>query len=261
MPLAQWIVEKNTLGTFAFGQSERTPPKGCNVGLWFDKFGTVAAANGNLGPSSIDWIGPLNNKTVGVDIELAAFHTRMQALVNAGGGTGQCLRESDWSHFVTGVGIAHPIKNGFAWHRTLGVPYLPGSGVKGMTLAWARDWAGVEGDDLMRIFGVLPDPKAVPLNAGSVIFMDAVPCAPVKLHAEILTPHGRGSGAPEEAGRPIPNGFLAVAGGTFHFAVLPRTRSVADRTDCATALAWLIAAAETIGAGAKTKTGYGRFII
>jgi len=44
--------------------------------------------------------------------------------------------------FTTGLGIEHPLENGFAFLNPYGLPYLPGSGVKGVLRQAALDLAG-----------------------------------------------------------------------------------------------------------------------
>lgn len=43
--------------------------------------------------------------------------------------------------FITGIGMEHPLENGFAFLNPYGVPYLPGSGVKGVLRRAAEDLA------------------------------------------------------------------------------------------------------------------------
>ncbi len=51
------------------------------------------------------------------------------------------------SPFTTGLGNEHPLENGFAFLNPYGLPYLPGSGVKGVLRQAARELAsGVWGD-------------------------------------------------------------------------------------------------------------------
>lgn len=45
------------------------------------------------------------------------------------------------SPFVTGVGIEHPVENGFAFLAPYGLPYLPGSGIKGVLRRAAEELA------------------------------------------------------------------------------------------------------------------------
>jgi CRISPR-associated protein Cmr6 len=178
------------------------------------------------------------------------------------------------------MGQPHPIENGFAWHRTLGTPYLPGSGVKGLVLAYARDWwnwpAHRNRDaDIRRIFGAGPEnPQGDDdKQRGSVIFLDALPIEPVQLAPEVMTPHGPGSGEPQETANPTPIGFLTVKQATFDFGLLP-ARSYMNFTplntscepaeqaveDCGLVSDWLQTALSLLGAGAKTRSGFGRMV-
>ena len=187
------------------------------------------------------------------------------------------------SNFVTGLGREHPVENGFAWHHTLGTPYLPGSSVKGMVRAWAEVWqkwsnkpedemsdeekAEVERfkkAELKRIFGSESnDDKA--FQVGSVIFLDALPTTSVQLKADIMTPHYtdyyEGKSPPADWLSPTPIPFLVVeAGASFVFGILPRRNDEKNRDDCSRVQAWLKDALCWTGAGAKTAVGYGRFV-
>jgi len=243
-----------------------------NDGLRFDKVcntwkpdwkGLKDAGGEKLGGKA-EWIASFAG-TVGTQALLEDYGKRRQAFLlaqgkRAWGGT----FTTDW-RFVTGLGRNHPVENGFAWHHTLGVPYLPGSSVKGMLRAWCRDWLDEDRPDLFGDGPTPTDPDAG--RVGGVVFLDALPTRPVKLRADVMTPHYQPyhTGRPETA--PIPGDwfspnpipFLTVAPGqAFHFAVLARTGAAAGD------LVWvrdrLIEALEWIGAGAKTATGYGRFV-
>jgi CRISPR-associated protein Cmr6 len=245
-------------------------PEG-NAGLWYDKFcdrwrsdWTGFAGEGG----KRDWIEQIANigtsassKKVGHSALLTEAAARVARLVGAREGSSFQLSTA-W-RFVTGLGRSHPVENGFAWHHALGTPYIAGSGLKGLARAYARDWEGLSGDGLHRIFG----PKSEDgLAIGSVVFLDALPAEPVALDADVMTPH---YGPWYESGKipgdwhsPIPIPFLAVAPDqTFSFAVLPREPSKQqDRDDCITAARLLKEALETLGAGAKTAAGYGQFV-
>ena len=181
------------------------------------------------------------------------------------------------SDFVTGLGREHPVENGFAWHHTLGTPYLPGSSVKGVVRSWAEgwhEWAGKKEDelsaeeqaelgtytrDLKRIFG-----DTDKTGAGSVIFLDALPVTSVQLKADIMTPHYteyyEGKSPPADWLSPTPIPFLVVeTGASFVFGILPRRMEVQYLEDCEQVREWLNNALCWTGAGAKTAAGYGRF--
>ena len=91
--------------------------------------------------------------------------------------------------------------------------------------------------------------------------MDAIPVAPVRLDADIMTPHYAGWSASEPPGDwmlPTPIPFLTVAAGTsFLFVFVPGR--VVSNEDLKTIEDWLRAALVWAGGGAKTAIGYGRF--
>jgi CRISPR-associated protein Cmr6 len=242
-------------------------PKDANTGLWFDKFCNQWPANGwslksvaDKNPK-LDWIRTVAGKAVGDKDLLGEHKGRIAALARACGG--EVLHFKTASRFATGLGREHPIENGFAWHPALGTPFLSGSSVKGLVRAWAATWLETDGGSVSRIFGPR-DSREVPANIGSVIFFDALPGKPVKLDADVMTPHygpyyERGE-VPGDWHSPMPIPFLTVSPGqSFVFALVPRTLSNADRADCHTAVGWLENALLELGAGAKTAVGYGRF--
>jgi CRISPR-associated protein Cmr6 len=241
-----------------------------NAGLWYDKFCDRWKPDwtGFAGESGKrDWIGEIARigaeaeKIVGDGALIREAAKRLEALAAAQGGL-SFQRRTAW-RFVTGLGRGHPVENGFAWRHDLGTPFLPGSSLKGLARAYARDWEDVSEKEIARILG--PKPEAG-LAIGSVAFLDAAPVAPVALEADVMTPHYapwyQDGEAPGDWQTPTPIPFLAVAPGqTFLFAVLPRDPSKQeDRDDCARAARLLQQALETRGAGAKTAVGYGQFV-
>ncbi|MDQ7002600.1 MAG: type III-B CRISPR module RAMP protein Cmr6, partial [Ghiorsea sp.] len=167
----------------------------------------------------------------------------------------------DW-HFVTGMGNNHPIENGFAWHPSLGVPYLTGAAVKGMVRAWCEVWKGFDQTQLNAWFGNAD-------QSGSLIFFDAIPIHPVQLKADIMTPHynqwyakgdeasiNDGSNVPADWHDPVPVPFLVVEKDqSFQFGIAKRPGFDGDISDVLIALQ---EALQWLGAGAKTAAGYGR---
>lgn len=235
-----------------------------NAGLWWAKFfdewpdGYAQAAGG---PEKQNWINHFAGTTVGAEHDIGRAASRHQELCNKTGATS--ISFSTTSPFVTGIGLEHPVENGFSWHHTLGTPYIPASSIKGMIRAWACQWERADADDMNRMFGP-PMDHADHGMAGNLIVFDALPLAPVPLMAEILTPHDGGwrqgrSTAPSDWHDPVPIPFLAVApGARFLFAIAPRPGCAAD-DDVKTALGWLTDALDWTGAGAKTAIGFGRF--
>lgn len=268
-------------------------PATAHTGLWFDKFcnqwclnekktgleaWSLTAFSTGQGRSrqdfnpKLDWIRTVTAQKVGDSTLLAEQTSRLADLARALGGQALVLKTT--SRFATGLGREHPIENGFVWHPVLGVPYLPGSSVKGLVRAWLEGgWSDQppEPEAFHRIFGsdyrpgtALHDREHnLPNQCGTVLFFDALPILPVQLKADVMTPHYgdyyKGKSPPADWLSPNPIPFLTVAPGQlFQFALAPATPDA--RADCETAIQWLTDALEQLGAGAKTAVGYGRFV-
>ena len=241
-----------------------------HAGLWFDKFCNTWRRDGGAwtmkedkesrergadGNPKLEWLRTLIDGPVGAQDQIDEYALRIVRLVERRGGLAVVFKTD--ARFVTGLGRSHPVENGFAWHPTLGTPCLPGSSVKGMVRAW------VDAD---------PDPRpgaeetrdrllGTPGRAGRLCFLDAVPTAPVRLEADVMTPHFAGWSTDDPPGdwrAPTPIPFLVTAAETrFLFGVLPV--QPVDDGDLSTVETWLRDALAWAGAGAKTAVGYGRF--
>ncbi|NLC35099.1 MAG: type III-B CRISPR module RAMP protein Cmr6, partial [Alcaligenaceae bacterium] len=134
--------------------------------------------------------------------------------------------------FTTGLGNEHPLENGFSFLNPYGLPYLPGSGVKGVLRQAARElvsgeWGASQGWDSDRItalFGLESKDGDSQHRRGALIFWDIIP--QIKgdhLSVEVMTPHQKHyyqeGDNPHDSGQPIPLTFLTVPPGsdfTFH---------------------------------------------
>ncbi|MDZ4778778.1 MAG: type III-B CRISPR module RAMP protein Cmr6 [Planctomycetia bacterium] len=239
-----------------------------NTGLWYDKFcntwngNWIRPDNEKLDIEKLDWIKSVVG-TVGSNDQLTQHAARQRELATKLGGL--ALPFVTATRFATGLGREHPIEIGFAWHHTLGTPYLPGSSVKGVLRAYVRECFGKEvASDL---FG--PDDFKAEHCVGKWIFFDAIPSKPVTLEADVMTPHYgpyyQGDAAPGDWHNPVPIPFLAVAREQqFQFAFAPRgndSYTLPDGThvDNDKIAEWLTAALHWLGAGAKTNSGFGVF--
>jgi CRISPR-associated protein Cmr6 len=269
------------LGT---GGPSAGPPAACNLGLWYTRFFDGYSGDGAWrveNDAKRFWIQrAVEHSPVASLVETLEAHARRRiGLTRAIGGDLVAL-QTCW-HFVTGLGLPHPVENGFAWHPTLGLPYLPASGIKGLLGAWLHtleededqtteakqeaarrrgDWCGKEDD------------------AGLLIFFDALPTKPPVLAVDVMTPHmgqwyadGGGVSDPDREPQkvpadwhsPVPVPFLVVKQATFLFGIAPRPGADWGEKDPASevdaALRALEEALAVLGAGAKTAVGYGRF--
>jgi CRISPR-associated protein Cmr6 len=233
-----------------------------NAGLWYDKFcdqwgaGWTLASTDRESPK-LSWLETVaGGKPLGDPGLLSESVERLHQLTAARGGLHGVFTTD--GRFVTGLGRNHPVENGFAWHPTLGVPYLPGSSLKGLVRAWAERDAGLAPSDpvIERLFGS----TGTPHTAGRLVFLDAIPTAEVRLEADVMTPHYAGwtpDDPPGDWRAPIPVPFLVVAPRTpFYFSILP---GAIEHSELDGAFDWLRDALWLAGAGAKTAVGYGRF--
>jgi CRISPR-associated protein Cmr6 len=233
-----------------------------NAGLWYDKFcdrwraDCTLASNDRESPK-LSWIETVaGGKPLGDPGLLSESVARLHQLTVARGGLHGVFTTD--GRFVTGLGRSHPVENGFAWHPTLGVPYLPGSSIKGLVRSWAERDAGLDASDpvIERLFGS----TGAPHTAGRLVFLDAIPTTEVRLEADVMTPHYAGwtpDDAPGDWRAPIPVPFLVVAPRTpFYFSILPRAIEPSELDE---AFGWLRDALCLAGAGAKSAVGYGRF--
>lgn len=167
-----------------------------------------------------------------------------------------CLEAQSIAPFTTGLGNEHPLENGFAFLNPYGLPYLPGSGVKGVLRQAARELASGEWGDakgwtsdrihpvkvgrdtidlspIDALFGCEPAKGETHHVRGALTFWDVIP--QIKgdaLAVDIMTPHqshyyqqkrDRKTGdsvSPHDSGQPNPIHFLTVpAGSGFSFHV------------------------------------------
>ncbi len=174
--------------------------------------------------------------------------------------------------FTTGLGNEHPLENGFAFLWPYGLPYLPGSGVKGVLRQAARelaegDWGDTRSWTKEAITVLFGSEDSNDARRGALTFWDLIPqIRGNELAVEVMTPHQshyyRDKAAPHDSGQPVPIYFLTVPPGSgFEFHV---TCNLALLKGMVVSENWrkLLQAAfehafDWLGFGAKTAVGYG----
>ncbi|AOY59353.1 type III-B CRISPR module RAMP protein Cmr6 [Desulfococcus multivorans] len=266
-----------------------------NFGLWFNK---LIPVNDDAGFKACDNTGGTTNvanfykrnydAVTRSDVLRDALSKRHQAQAafcrryGSAGFQTIAYRATLRAPFVTGIGRSHPGETGMTFDHTLGIPFLPASGIKGVVR-------------LGHILNLIDDPKAAaslihgdelddtdPVSMvpqlfggdkrktddvekcrGEVIFLDAYPEKVPSLEVDIMNPHYRdyydddeGRTPPGDYLDPVPIQFLTVPRGeVFIFrAVLPRDEILSSALAAA-----FISALTELGFGAKTAVGYGRF--
>jgi CRISPR-associated protein Cmr6 len=190
-----------------------------------------------------------------------------------------CLEAVAIAPFATGLGNEHPLENGFAFLNPYGLPYLPGSGIKGVLRAAARELAegifgvkeGWEPNHVDALFGRGDDPEESGHRRGTLSFWDVIPqIKGDSLKVDVMTPHQthyyQNGDSPHDSGSPNPIYFLSVLPGSgfvFHIQCdrefLARIApGLLEDTRWKTLLeAAFRHAFDWLGFGAKTAVGYG----
>lgn len=228
---------------------------------------------------------------------MTALATRQTALAHGLESSGNLLRLETQAvaPFATGLGNEHPLENGFAFLNPYGLPYLAGSGVKGVLRQAARelasgDWGDTHGwEDREAAYRLEAGRKTIELSMldvlfgregedgdtdhvrGALTFWDVFPQLKGNaLQVEVMTPHQthyyQRNDTPHESGSPNPINFLAVPPGSdFAFHVqcdrpfltrLAPDLAQDDRWKTLMEAAFAHAFA-WLGFGAKTAVGYG----
>ncbi|MBS5910519.1 MAG: type III-B CRISPR module RAMP protein Cmr6 [Paenibacillus macerans] len=195
---------------------------------------------------------------------------------------------SSESPCIIGQGQQTVLETGMALHKTYGVPYIPGTALKGLAAHYCHRYLGAEhpsfrmdGDSYKVLFGTQQE-------AGYIRFFDALPTPETvrtALLPDVMTPHHHqsynslssdaskrlrpeaeyapvesGANAPRDDDSPIPVPFLSVVA---DFRIMLFCESDSEEAD-----AWLEIAEQLVlralkleGIGGKTNAGYGRMTL
>lgn len=242
--------------------------KGVHAGLWLDKY--IA----NLKHEETTTHTRLVEEVASIPVPeiYASFYKRWKSNLKAE--YHAISREfAVKGRMAVGLGNESVLETSVALHRTYGVPYIPGSALKGLAANYARLMAGPdwqpEGAAYKAVFGDTD-------NAGYITFFDALyipessnhqrpPDCP--LHADIITVHhpeyykGAEKASPADWDSPTPIPFLSATG-SYLIALAAPNLSPDDKA------IWdkwiekvfeiLTEALLIMGIGAKTSSGYGR---
>lgn len=208
----------------------------------------------------------------------------IDSLKNSGYAITPYIAHCHW-RLVIGLGASHPQETSMTLHNIYGIPYIPGSAVKGITRHWAvlkfaeryakqndksfeksveeisenlengnkieLEVNGVKFEELIEIFGTQK-------KQGKVIFMDAYPVGEINLKIDIMNPHYQDyyseNKPPADWQNPNPIKFLTVEKTKFQFYLISRKPTLLDKAE-----EILKESLKEYGIGAKTSLGYGLF--
>ena len=229
-----------------------------HAGLWFDRYLS------SLSPEDTDSKRNLVSKTTdicpnGPPHYANAFNLWKISLQELGASMREAKVET---RMVVGLGGESLIETSVTLHRTYGVPYIPGSALKGLAARWARTklaesgWAK-KGEGYLTLFGDTT-------SAGYVTFHDALYIPDSAFERKVLWPdvitvhhaeyYGSGRNAPTDWDSPTPVPFL-TATGKYLIALSGPDEWVQI------AFQILAEALKSEGVGGKTSRGYGRMTL
>lgn len=233
--------------------------RGTHAGLWLDKYIK------NQNQDDLDSRSSLVKEVAVLTVPetYRQFYKRWEeTLTNAGA---RQLKATSRGRMIVGLGDESVLEASIALHHTYGVPYIPGSALKGLAASYARQRLGEkwskESDAYKVIFGNTDE-------AGYVTFFDALPCvepdkpAERMLYRDIITVHhpdyyqGTEDATPSDWDSPTPIPFLSAMG-TYLIALAAPALENENRW-INTTFAILRHALKERGIGAKTSSGYGR---
>jgi len=232
------------------------PYAATHAGLWLDKFYDASIESEKTTPEH-----ELVEQVAGLSVPQAYddFFKRWEQSLNALGA--QIRRAKVKGRLAINLGAESVLETSIALHRTYGVPYIPGSALKGLAASFAHQhlegetWRKGTGEAHKELFGTTE-------QAGCVTFFDAL-YMPGSGHQgralwpDIITVHhpdyyqGKNNAPPADWDSPTPINFL-TATGTYLIALAGPDAWVQA------AFSILEKALASEGIGAKTNSGYGR---
>lgn len=255
------------------GQPNVKREKATNAGLWFDKY--IEDQGGNDATKR----GKHIRKLIDGVIELPppdtyrAFYAQWEKTLEGYGAKTRTGKVK--GRMVVGLGDESVLETSITLHRTYGVPYIPGSALKGLAASYARHQLGdawKEGNDAYTVvFGKTDD-------AGFITFFDAfyIPGSAMQgegnnkreqmLFPDVITVHHPGyyqnnGNAPADWDSPNPVAFLSATGSYLIALAAPELASPQREQWIERTFSILEHALATMGIGAKTSSGYGRITL
>lgn len=236
---------------------EDTPTRGTNASLWLNK----CLQDYDQDESKGKLVGEVAR--LPEPPEYRAFFERWKRTLTQDYGA-QPRRVQAKGRMIVGLGSESVLETSICLHRIYGMPYIPGSAIKGLAASYAHQRLGEgwrKGETYYNlIFGDTD-------NAGYITFFDALyqPGSGVDhqaLYPDVITVHHKDyyqdarRAGPSDTNDPNPVPFLSATG-TYLFALAAPAFSTNTRWLDLT-FHILEKALDQFGIGAKTSSGYGR---
>ena len=230
--------------------------KKTNAGLWLDKYmEDQKRGNDESRRKLVEEVATLPEPP-----EYAAYFRRWEAMLAEY--KAQTRRVKVRGRMVVGLGSESLLEASICLHRTYGVPYIPGSALKGLAASYAHQRLGEEwsrGKTFHNLVFGNGD------EAGYITFFDALLFPGTGHHGSALAPdvitvhhqkYYQDAGAPTDRDDPNPVPFLSATGQYLLALGAPDFQQPTRWVDLTFQI--LAGALDKMGIGAKTSSGYGR---
>lgn len=226
------------------------PAADTNAGLWLDKY--LRSDSDEAKKNLVKEI----TQTIKIPKAYDDFYKNWQRILAQQGIVPKTAKSL--ARLAVNLGAEAVLENSIALNRTYGVPYIPGSALKGLASHYAMTSLGEEWKKDSPAFKVVFGGSE---EAGYVNFLDAlyIPGSGRALVPDVITVHHQdyyqnGKTPPADWDSPIPIPFISISG-SFLLAV----SGPPDWVEAAYKI--LAHALRNEGIGAKTSSGYGRMEI
>jgi CRISPR-associated protein Cmr6 len=234
-----------------------------HAGLWLDKYIKDQSRDDTKSRRElVEYVCPL-----AIPREYKGFYNRWKAMLCSD--YGARVREARVKgRMIVGLSDESVLETSIKLHRTYGVPYIPGSALKGLAASYARQ--KLEGQGWRRggehynvIFGDSG-------NASYITFFDALYIPPKNghngkaLYPDVITVHhkdyyqNKDDSAPADWDSPTPIPFIAATGSYLVALAAPDLEPGLRDAWINTTFEILGLALKNMGIGARTSSGYGR---
>ncbi|MEA4883821.1 MAG: type III-B CRISPR module RAMP protein Cmr6 [Clostridia bacterium] len=220
-----------------------------NAGLWLDKYIRDQDRSSDARASLVEQVAAIRQPEC-----YSVWFSRWKQCLEGSGAS--CRRATVTGRMAVGLGEDSVLETSIMLHHTLGVPYIPGTALKGLASSFARQWLG---DDWQP--GAASRAHSVMFgdsdSASYLTFFDAMPVPGTsRLLPDVMTVHHpdyyqTGNVPPADWDGPNPVPFLS-ADGVYLIALAGPEEWVTAAFDL------LKHSLEIAGVGAKTSSGYGR---
>lgn len=175
-----------------------------------------------------------------------------------------CLTLKAKSSFISGLGASHVTETGINLHSTYGVPFLPGTMLKGIVNQWLYKASKIDAafSEILLLTGLEEDEVSGHTSSKALLHFHDCFFSKIQLKEDIMTPHFQsyygadGKFLEEDQTNPVKFKAVEFQDEAKLWITWDKSTIIDDKEKLAQII---IKAIEETGMGAKTNVGYGAF--